>query len=319
MNPFKKAFSLLFAVTCLPFVSVHALAQSDTPLLLPQANFPRVTSNEVNANSPVIGSPIDDISPEDAAFQEALKSVAPLSPDQIREMRSRLDAVEKANGLPLATLNPVTRSVSVSLKSGERPAVLKVSPGWISTLTFSDVTGQPWPVLSVTNGNPEAYSIQSSGPENSTNIVTISARQAYIPSNIAITLVGAKVPILMTLDPSSTSVDYRVDAQVDQRGPHASYDVISSDGLSPTDDSTMLSFLDGVPPDSAQRLKSGSREVQSWRFNDMVYIRTTRTLLSPAYVRKQSNASGVNVYVMKEAPVLLLSDAGRTEYVRIDR
>ena len=210
-------------------------------------------------------------------------------------------------------------TLRISLKSGERPSVVNTRPGWISTLTFSDVTGAPWPVLSVTNGNPDAYDIKSSGPENATNIITISAKQAYVWSNIAVTLVGAKVPILMTLDPSTGEVDYRVDAQLDERGPNASYDVISSDSLPATGDSVMLSFLDGVPPESARKIKTGHREVQAWRFDDMLYVRTSRSLLSPAYVAKQSNASGVNVYVLKEAPILLVSDDGRLENVQIMR
>ena len=221
--------------------------------------------------------------------------------------------------MPLTPVQPVTRSVAISLKSGERPAAIKVSPGWISTITFSDVTGQPWPVLSVTNGNPDAYDIKSSGPENASNIITISSRQAYVGSNIAVTLVGAKVPILMTLSPSSGEVDYRVDAQIDQRGPNASYDVVASDALPATGDSVMLSFLDGVPPDNARKVRTGHREVQAWRYEDMLYVRTSRSLLSPAYVAKQSNASGVNVYVLKEAPVLLVSDQGRLENVQVMR
>lgn len=316
MNRYVKAMAALLALSCstLP----EAFAQAGNDLLLPPATYSRPSQTASEA-SPPIGSPIPNVSPEDEAFQDALKGIAPLTPEQIEEMRRRLDRIDHAQGKPLTAVTPVTRSVGISMKSGEKPATIKVSPGWISTLTFSDITGQPWPVLSVTNGNPDAYDIKSSGPENATNIITISAKQAYVWSNIAVTLVGAKVPILMTLDPSTGQVDYRVDAQLDERGPNASYDVISSDSLPATGDSVMLSFLDGVPPESARKIKTGHRDVQAWRYDDMMYVRTSRSLLSPAYVAKQSNASGVNVYVLKEAPVLLVSDNGRLENVQIMR
>lgn len=314
-----KALAAALALACAPLAA--AMAQEASPLLLPPATYsaPAAAGASQSAASPLPGTPIPDVDPSDEAFQDALKSIAPLTPEQVEIMRRRLDGIDRAQGKPLVPVAPVTRSIAVSLKSGERPATIKVSPGWISTLTFSDVTGQPWPVLSVTNGNPDAYEVVSSGPENKTNIITISAKQAYVPSNIAITLVGAKVPILMTLDPGSGSVDYRVDAQIDQRGPNASYDIISTDALPATGDSVMLSFLDGVPPDNARKMKTGHREVQAWRYDEMLYVRTSRALLSPAYTAKQSNASGVNVYVLKEAPVLLVSDGGRLENVQVMR
>lgn len=313
MTRSSKVIAAALAASCLGAAATHAQEQ----LLLPPATYGKA---QVAANaSPPPGTPIPDVDPADEAFQDALKGIAPLTPDQVEIMRRRLDEVERAQGRPLTPVSPVTRSIAVSLKSGERPASVKVAPGWISTITFSDVTGQPWPVLSVTNGNPDAYDIKSSGPENTSNIITISSKLAHIPSNIAITLVGARVPILMTLEPSAGAVDYRIDAQLDQRGPNASYDVIARDSLPATGDSLMLSFLDGVPPESAKKVKTTHRDVQAWRHDDMLYVRTTRYLLSPAYVGKQSNASGVNVYVLKEAPVLIVSDGGRLENVQVMR
>lgn len=317
MNRSLKAIAAALAMSGVHTAAVHA---QPADLLLPPATYgPESVRVTPVQDSPAIGTPIPDVDPSDEAFQEALKGIAPLTPEQIEEARRRLDAVERAQGKPLTPVVPVTRSVAVSLKSGERPPTIKVSPGWISTITFSDVTGQPWPVLSVTNGNPDAYDIKSSGPENASNIITISSRQAYVGSNVAVTLVGAKVPLLLTLQPSTGEVDYRVDAQIDQRGPNASYDVIASDALPATGDSVMLSFLDGVPPENARKVRTDHRDVQAWRYEDMLYVRTSRSLLSPAYVAKQSNASGVNVYVLKEAPVLLVSDDGRLESVQVMR
>jgi Protein of unknown function (DUF3625). len=306
-----------FVAALVAGASVPALAQDSSNLLLPPPPAePMRAAATQPVGQPAPGTPYD---PNDAAFSSALRTIAPLTPDQIRKVRRTQDEVDKAAGAPLQPIVPSTRSIAVSLKSGERPPTIRVAPGWISTLTFSDVTGQPWPVLAVTNGNPLAYDVKSSGPEGNTNIITISTKMAHVPSNIAITLVGAKVPILMTLDPSTGDVDYRVDAQIDARGPNATFDVISGSALAPTGDSVMLAFLDGVPPDGAKRMKTGSPDVQAWSYQDQLYVRTTRSLLSPAYVAKQSNVSGVNVYVLGEAPVLLVSDGGRMSTVTVSR
>lgn len=320
MNRILRIFAALALISGLS--PIESFAQDANGLLMPPAAYPAASNpSAAGGVSPLAAAPTAPIDP-DAGFKEALKGIVPLTDAQITKLRQELDKADKAQGNPLTAIKPSTRSIQVSLKSGEFPAVISTAPGWISTVTFSDVTGQPWPVLSLTNGNPDAYNIQSSGPEGSTNIITISSKQAYVPTNIAVTLVGAKVPILMTLQPTDRgAVDFRVDALLDQRGPNATYDVISSDSLPPTSDSVLLSFLDGVPPSDAKVMKSTSREVQAWKFNDLTYLRTDKTLLAPAPIQKTSNASRTNVYVVNEAPVILFSnrDTGRTEYVNVGR
>lgn len=299
---------------------LESYAQNANPLLLPPANYP-ATTGAAPVGGQIAIAPAAPADP-DAAFKEALRGVVPLTDEQVKKLRVELDKIDKAQGEPLTAVKPSTRSIQVSLRSGEYPAVINTSPGWISTITFSDVTGQPWPVLSFTNGNPDAYNVQSSGPEGQTNIMTISSKQGYVPTNVAVTLVGAKVPIMMTLQPTDKGqVDFRVDALMDQRGPNAAYDIISNETLAPTDDSIMLAFLDGVPPSGAKPLKTTSRDVQAWRYNDLTYIRTDKALMSPAPIRKTSNASRTNVWVINEIPVVMFSDrdTGRTEYVNINR
>jgi intracellular multiplication protein IcmK len=323
MNRKFQVFAL--SIFLMTGTSGFALAQ-DAQLLLPPPSYQG--GQPVQAPTGAIGQlPQAQEKPkpaqgsvEDEQFQEALKVIAPMTPTQIKEVRKVLDANDKAQSEPLGqALQPTTRSVVLSMRPGELPPVIRVAPGWVSTLTFSDVTGAPWPVMNFTVGNPDAYEVMNSGEKGKTNIISISTKQAHVPSNIAVTLINAKVPLMLTLDPTSSNVDFRVDAQVSERGPNSKYDQISSDNLPPTSDSTMLSFLDGVAPDGAKRLKVADREVQAWRYNDLLYVRTSRTMMSPAYTAKQSNVSGVNVYVLSEVPVLLLSDAGRMFSVTIQR
>jgi intracellular multiplication protein IcmK len=329
-------FKSLMAATLVSLAAANAMAQDASGnLLLPVAQYPQKQAQQPANQLPQLAQQsreaqqqAEQANEEESnkkAFGQALSVIYPLTPEQQRQVKEKGDKIDEAIGTPVNEISAVSRSVRVSLRSGDAPPVIRTSPGWISTLTFADVTGQPWPVLSVTNGNPDAYDVKNSGAEGTSNIVTISSKQAYVPSNIAVTLVGARVPVMMTLSPSKGPVDFRVDAQIDQRGPNASYDVISSDSLPATGDAVMLNFLDGVPPDQASKLKTSDSQTQAWRYNDMLYIRTTKTLLSPAYVSKQSNVVGVNVYVLNEAPVMVMSgsangpDAGRLESVTIQR
>ncbi|WP_310622286.1 DotH/IcmK family type IV secretion protein [Flexibacterium corallicola] len=291
----------------------QAVAQD---LIIPET-YDYQLDDQDNANLNV-GMEKKNYNPTDEMLREALSNIVPITPEQILDARRHNQIVEDARSKPLDPIQQNSRSLPISLKSGEASPVINVSPGWISTITFSDVTGQPWPILSVINGNPDVYNIQTTGKPGESNILTISAGSASIPTNVAITPVGANVPIMVTLQPSRSRVDYRVDALIDQRGPNAKVNYSSVSSLTnETDDSTMLSFLDGVPPAKAKSLKTTDKQVESWSFNDRLYVRTNKTLLSPAYMATQSNASGIHIYVLESTPVLLIGDRGRISKVSI--
>ncbi|MGH0003766.1 DotH/IcmK family type IV secretion protein [Pseudovibrio ascidiaceicola] len=252
-------------------------------------------------------------------LDQALRQIAPATPEEIYKLRGLMNEITGSETRPLYNPQPVTRSLRVSLNSGERPPVIKVAPGWISTLTFSGITGQPWPVNVVANGNPEVFRIQQSGTNANSNILTISSASAHLPSNIAITLADAPVPVVFTLQPSTEQVDYRIDVQIAARGPNAIYGEVTTKTLPPTSDSLMLRFLDGLPPEEARKLHVNTRGVEAWMYKDKMHVRTTASLLSPAPIAKSSNASGIHVYVLNQSPVLLLSQDGQMYRASVTR
>lgn len=255
----------------------------------------------------------------DENFESALKALAPVSPDQVREYRRQDDNMNRAMVSPVNPGRPVSRAIQVSLRPGEMPPLLRVQPGIVSTLTFSDVTGQPWPVLSVVTGNPSVYVAQTAGEEGKTNIIVVSAIQRHIPSNLAITLVGHPVPITLQIEQGSPETDYRLDVRMSSRGPNAAQEIVAVSSLAPTNDSTLLKFLDGTPPAGARALRTSSGDVEVWKYEDVQYVRTRGEIISPGYTARSNNVAGVNVFLMADAPVLLVSSGGRTTQVRVHR
>lgn len=254
----------------------------------------------------------------DAAFAEAMEQLLPMNPDQINEARKAIDRSRAATMKPLRPVVPISRSLDLTLQPGEKPPVIRTALGNVSTITFSDITGAPWPVLSVTSGNPNAYVAQSAGKDGETNIIVISPLVDYVPSNMVVTLLGHPVPVVISLGSSEKEADFRVDLRVGTRGPNAVQDVVGV-GLPPTGDSIMLAFVDGVPPKGAERAKVSSSDVEAWRYEDMLYVRTRHDLLSPAYVARSGNVSGLKVFALVEAPILILSRGGRMETVSVER
>lgn len=267
-----------------------------------------------------IGTPQAPVrSAEDEAFESAVKQLVPLTPDQITEFRKRQDAARRAQNLPIAPVRPVTRTISLSLKPGEPTPVIRVTAQRVTTLTFVDITGKPWPVLSVATGDPSSLEAKSAGPQNETNIITLSPIRYQGATNVAVTLTKYPVPIVMTVTTGQEEVDYRVDVRVAARGPNATADMMGGGGLAPTDDNAMMAFLDGVPPRGAEKVSTGSRDVEAWMYGKMMYVRTTDQLFSPIYTAGQSGNAGVNVYKLPETPVLVMSRDGRMYQVLVRR
>ena len=264
-------------------------------------------------------APAPSRSAEDEAFESAVKQLVPLTPDQITEFRKRQDAARRAQNLPIAPVRPVTRTISLSLKPGEPTPVIRVTAQRVTTLTFVDITGKPWPVLSVATGDPTSLEAKSAGPQNETNIITLSPIRYQGATNVAVTLTKYPVPIVMTVTTGQEEVDYRVDVRVGARGPNAIAEMIGGGGLAPTEDTTMMAFIDGVPPRGAEKVTTGSRDVEAWMYDKMMYVRTTDQLLSPAYISASSGNAGVNVYRMIEAPSLIVSREGRMAIVSVRR
>jgi len=267
----------------------------------PQGQYPAQTMPGGQAAQPP--------SPADLAFQQALQSLMPMTPEQVRQYKQIVDKTQSEIAAPVgAPPKPVSRSVTLSLKPGEQSPKLRLYPGNATTITFSDISGAPWPVMSVTVGNPTAYQAGEAGEKGKTNIVVISPLTNHAQANnLVVTLKDNPVPLTFSLETGTSEVDYRVDVGLQTRGPNAAYDIVSTSSLPPTGDAT------------AKKVGTSSRIVEAWRYNDMVYVRTPLEVLSPAYVGRARNVSGVNVYTMIDSPVVLVSQDGRMASVTIER
>jgi intracellular multiplication protein IcmK len=275
--------------------------------------------NEEKNAEQIEQDPLAGLNPEQRAFMEAMQSVIPMTPDQIELFKKRYyDSQVAKNRNVNGDISPISRSIDLSLVPGEDLPVVRMSPGNVTTITFSDRNGNPWPVLSVTSGDGSSFSAETAGQEGDTNILVVNPLKNWASSNMVVTLVGHPVPILMTLDSRENSVvDYRLDVRIDKRGPNSDDTIIEDYQLPSTNDSTMLSFLDGVPPESAEKMETSHSSVSAWVYNDEMYIRTNGKILSPAYTSKSSNVSGVSIFVLQQSPVIILSKDGVMQNVTI--
>jgi intracellular multiplication protein IcmK len=294
----------------------------------PPAAAPSATPSEdlqipAPSQAPPRGQPLQ-IQGDDAAFRAALQGLLPMTPDMIRSFSGHIEDVRRAAVRPAPGAGvPVTRSVSLNLRPGEALPRVNLAAGNVSALVFADQTGAPWPVQSVTVANSDAYQAVEAGERGKTNMVVISPKQHFAAANnLIVTLVNHPVPIVFGLDTGTSSVDYRVDVTLRARGPNAAPEVAIGGGLAPTDDALLRAFADGTPPRGARPLQASRQDIDIWRHNDMLYVRTPLQMLSPAWVGYMAHPTGVRVYTIPDGgraslPVLYVSADGRSQFVTV--
>lgn len=254
-----------------------------------------------------------------ALFEESLRQMMPLDKNQIQNFREWSDQRDRAL-LPVSpTLN--SRTVRVSLEPGRAPVKVFTTANVATSLVFHDVTGQPWPVTSVTNGGPSFFQIlRPELPDG--NLLNVMPQQAYGASTIVVTLAKRDVPLVIRLESDSVrSPERKADAmvlfQVAHYGPNAQAPIIQD--IKATANSAMLAFLDHVPPSGSVRVRfePADEKVEVWKLNNTLYIRTSHTLMWPAWLSVVNGAGDVKCYEAPVTPRLLISQQGQIKTVRI--
>ena len=257
------------------------------------------------------------------AFDAALEGLLPLRPVEIRTLLERFDRTQESVETPVYP-NPKPEVVvqNISLDPGAPPSVIKLAYGHVTTVNFLDTTGAPWPVQDISwAGNFEVIDNAQSaeGTTTYTHMFRISPQSEFAYGNMSITLTALKTPVIITLETNRDIVHYRFDAVVGDYGPFAQAPLIETGIATTAGNADLSSILEGVAPSSAERLSVTGVDgrTSAYRYNDMVYVRTPLTLLSPGWNSSTASADGMRVYEISDAPVLLLSDKGRMVRARL--
>ena len=251
------------------------------------------------------------------SFDNAARSVLPLSPDQVRQFMHQVEQAQDASLSPFAgPPKGQVRIETLSLDPGAEPPVLNVAAGYVTTINMVDATGEPWPILDVGVGGNFEVTPTTAG----SHVVRIMPLTRVGTGNLSVLLKDLPTPVIFRLNAGGGTVDLRYDARIGKMGPGAKPPLIERPRLEAGDQTIML-ILANAPPSGAKRMKVAGLDSRSmaWMLDSHVYIRTPLTLLSPAWDSSASSADGMTVYEIGDAPVLLMSDNGAVVRARLVR
>ncbi len=249
------------------------------------------------------------------AFEGLIEGALPLSPDQITKMHKYYDLALQAKATPPSSPpTPHFSSLPVNLEPGSQAPVIRLSAGFVSTMLFVDRTGAPWPITAYSLGDPKNFNIQW---DSQSNTMFIQSTKRYVHANMAVRLVGLNTPVMLTLVSGQKDVDFRVDLQLQARGPEAFPAVVNNKSYTSDVNADMINMLDGIPPKGSLKLNVHGDFAQAWLYNEKVYYRSKITLLSPAWMATVSSPDGTHVYEIMPTPYLLASKDGQTINIKL--
>ena len=246
------------------------------------------------------------------AFDQALKTLLPLRPGEIRTLLEHFDRTVESTQLPVHPYpRPELTVQNISLDPGVLPLTVKMAHGYVTTISMLDSSGQPWAIEDMSWVGD--FKIQESTVDATTHIIRVSPETAFAHGNISMRLVGLNAPVILTFETNRDLVHYRFDAILPKMGPSATTPIIDSGVTLTSGDPDMSIALGGVVPRDAEILDVSGVDgrTTAYVYNGLTYVRTPLTLLSPGWNSSVTSADGTRIYALEDTPVILLSDRGR--------
>lgn len=239
------------------------------------------------------------------------------TPQQIRMIQGINRQYEKARNDQPDLKRRKPRTVTVSLEPGSNIPTIKVSKNSVTTVEFRDVTGAPWPIDDRAVGQPEWYTIEKMGDRNS--MMTVSTNQYGVTTDFSMTLRDLSTSLIMRVDASDSVVDRKVTLQIDRKGPNARETIVKTPDFESTG-KIMTKFVDGVPPEKAERLEtSPDFDGAVWAFANSLYIRTKQSVILPDKMGIARGPGNLRVFRTRVTPEILLStDDGTSKRISIE-
>ena len=271
-----------------------------------------------NASSGVLAE--TDVWPEhalpDGEAARQGRSALPFTQGQIETLGRLLRQTQRASARG-AGAPPQGRIRRIRLDGpvdGQIP-VIALRRGYTTVLSFTGMTGAPWPIAETVLDSRFLPPGQGAAPEAASagHLLYLAPKQAYLDGNAVVTLAGLPEPLVVALRGTGGAADFRVDIRLAMPGPNADPTLLAQPEGFHAGDPVLLGLLGGAVPLDAERLavEGGGHEGRAWRQGGDLLLVTRAYLLSPGPWAAERGPGGRWAYRLPDTPQALVSARGR--------
>ena len=261
-------------------------------------------------------------------YNGARPRMYPMTPGMIKDFRKEYESQQDAafkHERPRAIID----ASSISLEPGAPATTIHLAPGVVSTIDFSDITGQPWPFTGFMVGNKDAVDVVRLSEDNM--LLSLAPKMQAGSTNLTVALKPPGenqwvAPVSFTLVIDRYQAHYRHDVRIQALGPNGKKTPMAIDktvGSKPGDEKLLraLAATDMPPgarpvPINFQDQRSGL-DARGWMIDGQLYIRTRLTLASPGYSASLSSVDDMRIYRLAPVKAVIFSTEGRMVSARI--
>ena len=275
----------------------------------------------VPAGFPESAEPAEtDVWPEhalpDADAARQGRSALPFTQEQIESLGRLLRQTQRASARG-AGAPPQGRIRRIRLDApgdGQIP-VIALRRGYTTVLSFTGMTGAPWPIAETVLDSRFLPPGQEAAAEaaGAGHLLYLAPQQAYLDGNAVVTLAGLAEPLVVALRGTGGAADFRVDIRLAMPGPNADPILLAQPEGFHAGDPVLLGLLGGAVPPDAERLavEGGGQDGRAWRQGGDLLLVTRAYLLSPGPWAAERGPGGRWAYRLPDTPQALVSANGR--------
>jgi hypothetical protein len=302
---------------------------------------------------------------EEGKYYDYLTAIAEsgkVTPTQIKAIKAWKSAEDQAKN----SRSPLKKDRQTVVYNDDQPPVVVIGNSRLSTITFVDNAGNPYPIQSyvvsdtqsftVTQRNTDksaSVAVEDSQPLNTSavdydryltnqkgaetpkpkekrkakktlpasmfNSLTVRGQSNYANGDLIVYLIGKQNAVHIFLESSDHQYDYQSNITVDGLTAMSLANISQTGEQVGRPNNTLMEFLNGTPPNSAQSMDITLPFSQVWALDTFFYIRTKSELQSPAYISRVSTATGYKIFkITNTTHVLSMVDHGQLKTVYIN-
>jgi len=255
----------------------------------------------------------------DQVVKEKIEQLMPLSADEIRRLKMKIDEGREAVQEPVrGPVKLIHETIPLEIGDTKSPKTIYISAGKVSSFTFLDIKGKPWPIKDIIVGQAKVLNVSKPEP----HIAFISTLRAYGDLNIAFLMKGIDVPIYFHVKMNMEKAHESLTIAFQNIGPETEEEQVVTETKVKMVRDSMYGFLDELPSTTkkAEELAVSGYYNTAWFLNGKMYVRiSSGEMISPAYDSYVSSAGGARVYKLNYTPVLMFYDNGKIYNASVKR